>query len=102
MVGHGNQADRTGYGNVSKLGYSNEKLAYGSTCSELPAESTGISQCYVIHRSENMCFSRSDIDTPQRFCMRQSNEANYTLAVNNDYIIICTKLLSIKQQVGHV
>jgi len=57
MVGNGNQGDRTGYGKVSKLGYINEKLVYGDTFSELPAESAGMSQRYIIHRSENMCFS---------------------------------------------
>jgi len=53
-----------------------KKSVYGSTCSELPAESTGISQRYVIHRSENMWFSWSDIDMPQSFCMQLSNDAN--------------------------
>jgi len=53
MVGHGNQGDQTGYGKVGKLGYINERLVYGSTCSELPAESAGMSQRYIIHRSEN-------------------------------------------------
>ena len=53
MVGHGNRGDRTGSGKVSKLRYINEKLVYGSTCGELPAESAGMSQRYVIHRSEN-------------------------------------------------
>ena len=102
MVGHGNRGDRTGYGKVSKLGYINEKLVYESTCSELPAESAGMSQRYVIHRSENMCFSWSEIDMPQRFCMQLSIDTNYTLAVNNDYMIICTELLTIQQQLGHV
>jgi len=102
MVGHRNWGDPTGYGKVSKLGYINEKLVYGSTCSELPAERTGMSQRYVIHPSENMYFSWSEIDTPQSFCMQLSIDRNCTLAVNNDYMIICTKLLSIKQQLGHV
>ena len=34
--------------------------------------------------------------------MPLSIDSNYTLAVNNDYMIVCTKLLSIKQQLGHV
>jgi len=102
MVGNGNQEDRTGYGKVSKLGYINEKLVYGYTFSELPAESAGMSQRYVIHHSENMSFSQSEIDTPQSFCVPLSIDTNYTLAVNNDYMIVCTKLLSIKQQLGHV
>ena len=42
--GHRNRGDPTGYGKVSKLGYINEKLVYGSTCSELPAERAGMSQ----------------------------------------------------------
>jgi len=54
---NGNQGDRTGYGKASKLGYINEKLVYGYTFSELPAESAGMSQRHVIHCSENMCFS---------------------------------------------
>ena len=44
MVGHRNPGDLTGYGKVCKLGCSNEKLVYGSTCSELPAEHAGMSQ----------------------------------------------------------
>jgi len=102
MVCHGNQGDRTRYGKVSKGIYINEKLVYGSTCSKLPAESAGMSQRYNIHRSENMRFSWSENDTPQSFCMQLSIDTNCTLAVNNDYMIICTKLLSKKQQLGHV
>jgi len=34
--------------------------------------------------------------------MQLSIDRMCTLAVNNDYMIICTKLLSIKQQLGHV
>jgi len=33
--------------------------------------------------------------------MQLSIDTYYTLAVNNDYMIVCTKLLSIKQQLGH-
>jgi len=101
MVGHGNRGDRTGYGKVWKLGYINQKLVCGSTCSELPAKSAGMSLCYVIHRSENICFSWLENDMPQSFCMQLSIDRNCTLAVNTDYMIICTKLLSIKQQLGH-
>jgi hypothetical protein len=86
---------------VSKLRYINEKLVYRSICSQLPAESAGMSQCYIIHRSENMCFSQSEIHTHQSFCMQRSIDTNCTLAVNNDYMIIFTKLLSIKQRLGH-
>jgi hypothetical protein len=102
MVPDGNQGDWAGYGKVSTSGFINEKLGFGFTCSELPAESAGMSQHYVIHRSENMRFSWSEIDTPQSFCMQLSIDTNYTLAVNNDYIIFCTKLYSIKQQLEHV
>jgi len=101
MVGNGNQGDWTGYRKVSKLGYINQKLVYGYTFSELPAESAVMSQRYVIHRSENMCFSWSEINTQQIFCMQLSIDTNYTLAVNNDYMIVCTKWLSIKQQLEH-
>jgi hypothetical protein len=92
MVGHRNRGDPTGYGKVSKLGYFNEKLVYGSTCSELPAEHAGMSQRLVIHRSENMSFSCEDLDMPQSFCMQLSIDKICTLAVNNDYMIICRKL----------
>jgi len=34
-------------------------------------------------------------------CMQLSIDTNYTLAVNNNYMIICTKLVFIKQQWGH-
>jgi len=34
--------------------------------------------------------------------MHLSIDTNYTLAVNNDSMIVCTKLLSIKQQLGQV
>jgi hypothetical protein len=37
-----------------------------------------------------------------KLCMYLSIDRNCTLAVNNDYMMICTKLLSIKQQWGHV
>ena len=87
---------------MSTLGYINIKLVYGSTCSELPAESSGMSQHYVIHRPENMFFSWSENDTPESCCMQLSIDTNCTLAVNNDYMINCKKLLSIKQQLGHV
>jgi hypothetical protein len=42
MVGHGNRGDQTGYMKVNMLGYINEKLVYGSTSNELPAESAGM------------------------------------------------------------
>jgi hypothetical protein len=86
---------------VSNLGYINETLVYGSICSELPGESAGMSQRYIIHRSENMSFSGSEIDTPKTFCIQLSSDTNYTFAVNNDYMIICKKLFSIEQQLGH-
>jgi hypothetical protein len=43
MVHHEYRVDRTGYGKLSMLGYINEKLGYGSTCSELPTESAEMS-----------------------------------------------------------
>jgi hypothetical protein len=42
MEGHGNRGEGTGSGKVRKLGYINEKLVYGSICSELPAECPGM------------------------------------------------------------
>ena len=72
-------------GTVSKLDYINEKLVYGSICSQLPAESAEMSLCYVIHRSENMYFSWSEIHTQPSFCMQLSIDTNDSLAVNNDY-----------------
>jgi hypothetical protein len=39
---------------------------------------------------------------PQSLYMQLSIDRFCTLAVNNDYMIICTKLLSIKQELGHV
>jgi hypothetical protein len=42
MVGHGNQGEATGQGKISKFGYINEKLVYGSKCGTLPAESAEI------------------------------------------------------------
>jgi len=102
MVGHGNWGEGTGEGKVRKLGYINEKLVYGSTCGKLPAESTGMWQRYVIHCLENMCISWSGIETPECFWMQLSIHPHYTLAVNNDYMIICTKLLPIQQQLEYV
>jgi len=87
---------------VRKLGYIDEKLEYGSTCGKLPAESAGMWQDYVIHRSETRCISGSKFEMTQSFWIQLSIHTNYTLAVNNDYMIICTKLLTIQQQLGHV
>jgi len=42
MVGHGNEGEGTGSGKVSKFGYINEKLVYGSTCDKFPAENAGM------------------------------------------------------------
>jgi hypothetical protein len=97
MVGRGNQGDETEHGKVRKLGDLNEQLVYGSSCIELAAESAGLLQHFVIDDSYNMCFSASDIDTPQCFCIDMGIDRNCTLAVNTDYMIICTKLQSIKQ-----
>jgi hypothetical protein len=77
MVGQGNRGYQTGYGKVSKLCYINEKFVYGSICNELPPEKSEMSQHYIIHLSENMSFSCSEIDTPQSFWIQLSvNEAS--------------------------
>jgi len=49
-----------------------------------------------------MCISGSDIETPQSFWIQLSIDTKYKLAVNNDYMIICTKLLTIQQLLGHI
>jgi len=49
-----------------------------------------------------MFISGSEIEMPQSFWMQLSIHPNYALAVYNDYVIICTKLLTIQQHVGHV
>jgi len=87
---------------VRTLGCINEKLVYGSTSSKLAAESAGMWQRYIIHRSENMSISGSEIAMPQSVSMKLSIHTSYTLAVDNDYMIICTILLIIQQQLGHV
>ena len=40
--------------------------------------------------------------TPQSFWMQLSIHTNYKLAVNNNNMIICTKLLTIQQRLGHI
>jgi len=49
-----------------------------------------------------MCISGSDIEMPQNFWMQLSVHTNCKLAVNNYNMIICTKLLTIKQLLGHI
>jgi len=49
-----------------------------------------------------MCISGLLIETPQSFWMQLSIHTNYKLAVNNDNMIICTKLLTIQQLLGHI
>ena len=49
-----------------------------------------------------MCISGSDIEMPQSFWIQLSIHTNYKLAVNNDCMIICTKLLTIQQLLGHI
>jgi len=88
MVRHGNRADRTGYGKLRMLGCINAKFGDGSTCSELPTESAEMSLRWVVHRSENFCISWSEIDAPYSFCMQLSIDTNYSLTVNNDYMIV--------------
>jgi len=102
IVGHENGGEGTAWGKVRKLGYIDEKWVYGSTCGKLPAESAGMWQPYVIHRSEIMCIGGSDIEMPQSFSIQLSIHTNYKLAVNNEYMIICTKLLTIQQRLGHI
>jgi len=51
IVDDANPGEATGYGQMSKLGYINGKLVYGSKCGEFPAESTGMWQRYIIHHS---------------------------------------------------
>ena len=49
-----------------------------------------------------MCISGADIDTPQSFWIQLSIHTNYRVAVNNDYMIICTKLLTIQQVLQYI
>jgi len=49
-----------------------------------------------------MCISGSDIEMPQSFWIQLSIHTNYKLAANNEYMIICTKLLTIQQRLGHI
>jgi hypothetical protein len=49
MVGHGNEGDATGLGKIRKLGNIDETLVYGSKCGKLPAETTEMLHCYIIH-----------------------------------------------------
>jgi hypothetical protein len=84
------------------FGYIKEKLVYRFKCGKLPAESAGMKQRYVMYRSENTSISRSETETPQTIWIQQSIHTNYTFAVNNDYMIICTTRLTIKQQLAHV
>jgi hypothetical protein len=49
-----------------------------------------------------MGISGSDIETPQSFWIKLSIHNNYKLAVNTDNMIICTKLLTIEQVLGHI
>jgi hypothetical protein len=82
--------------------FSNEKLVYESIFGKLAAESTGISQRYIIHLSMNMYIGGSEMEGPQCFLIQLIVLTNDTLAVKNGYIIISTKLLTIQQQLGHV
>jgi len=93
MVGHGNWGEGTGHGTVRKLGYSNEKLLYGSICSKLLAECAGMWKRYLIYPSENMYSSGSEIERPQSFSMQLSIHTNDTLAFNNNDMIICIQSL---------
>jgi hypothetical protein len=64
IVSHANRGELTRQGKWSKLGSINPKLVYESTCCELTAESAGMWQRYVIHRSENMCIPALDLERP--------------------------------------
>jgi hypothetical protein len=68
----------------------------------MPEEMAAMLRRNVIYRSKNMCVSWSEFDPAPSFFMQLSIGTNYTSAVNTDYIIVCTKLLPIKQQLGHV
>ena len=46
--------------------------------------------------------SRSEFQRLQIFWMQLSIHTNDKLAVNNDNMIICTKLLTIQQLLGHI
>ena len=49
-----------------------------------------------------MCSSGSAIERPQSIWMQLSIHTNDMLAVNNDYRIMCIKLLTIQSQLEHV
>jgi len=102
MVDHGILPEGTGQGNISKWGYMNEKFVTRSICSTLAAERPAMWKLYLIHQSQNMCSSGSEIEILQIFCMQFSIHTNNMLAVNNDYMIMCINLLTIQQQLGHV
>jgi len=100
MVGHGNRGEGAGYGKVRKLGCINQGSVDGSICGKLPAESAAMWQCYVIHRSDNVWSSGSEIERPHSFWMQLSIHRNDTLAVNNGYMIMYKQLLTIQRLLG--
>lgn len=97
MVGHGYWGEATGQGQVRMFSYNNEKLVYGSICSKLPAECTGIWKCYLINCSENMYSGGSELERPQSFWMQLRIHTNDTWAVTNNYLSMCRKSLPIPQ-----
>jgi len=92
MVGYGYRGEGTGYVKVRKLDYINEKLVCGSAYWKLPAGNVDIWQRKVVNHSENIRFNQSKIETLHRFWMQLSIHTNNSLALNNDYMIICTKM----------
>jgi len=102
MVGHGKWGEGTGLGRVRKLGCINDKSVYGSICSKLPAECTGMWKRYLINHPENMCSSGSVIGRPPSFWTQLSIHTNDTLALNDDFMIMCITSLTKKQQLEHI
>jgi len=49
-----------------------------------------------------MFIGGTDIEMTQSFWIQLSIHTHYKLAVNNDYMIMCTKLLTIQQLLGHI
>jgi hypothetical protein len=92
MVGHGNEGERTWLETVRKLGNIKAKLLYGSKCSKLRAEHTGMWQQFILYCFENMCWSGSQIETPESFWMQLNIHTNDILAVNNDYNYVYTAI----------
>jgi hypothetical protein len=89
MVGHRNQGDGTRQDKGTKLGYINENFAIGSICSKLLAEYAGMRNHFPIYRSETTCNIGSEIPWVYSFGMQLCIHTNNTLAVNDNYMIMC-------------